>query len=120
MHTTTRHVSVGTRDEGEFATDSPHPEMIAMDQLLPGKRLGFVDLRRNGTNGTLLKIDAGHRLIDLQRPPLSGLGINVIPVVETKSHVAVFLNLENHDIAQGMNRPSPNEDAITDARGKAG
>ena len=59
-------------------------------------------------------------MFDLERPPLAGLGIDMVPVVETKRHVAVFLNLKNHDIAQGMNGPSPNEDAITDARGKAG
>jgi len=113
-------LSVGTGDKGKFAADSPHPKVIAMDQLLPRQRLGLVDLGSNGTNDALLKIDAGQRLFDLERPALAGLGINVVPVVETKGDVAVFLNFENHDIPQGMNRPSPNEDAITDARGKAG
>ena len=111
--------SVNTSDEGKFTADSPHTEMIAMDQLLPRQRLGLVNLWRNWTNDPLLEIDAGQRLLDLERPFLASLGIDMVPVIETKRDVAVFLNLKDHDIAQGMNRPSPNEDAITGARGKA-
>ncbi len=82
--------------------------MIAMDQLLPRKRLGLVYLGRHGTNGTLLKIDAGHRLLNLERSTLARLGIDMVPVVETKRDIAVFLNFENHHITQGMNGPRLN------------
>ena len=57
------------------------------------------------------KIDAGKRLIYLQRPRLTRPGVNMTPVVQAKRDVAVLLNLEHHHAAaQSVDRSSRQED----------
>jgi hypothetical protein len=66
---------------------------------------------------TLRKINAAKRLIDLEWPRLAGLGIDMVPVVQAKCHIAVLLNLECYEVsAQSVNRPSRYEDAIAGLR----
>jgi hypothetical protein len=48
----------------------------------------------------LPKGPAGPCLGDLQRPPPADLSIDAIPLVEAKRHIAVLLNLEDHNISQ--------------------
>ena len=74
-----------------------------------------LDLFHHGCHRTdcaLREIDAGHGLIDLQGPWLARLGIDVVPVEETKRDVAVFLHFKDHDVAQRMDGPSPNQDRV--------
>jgi hypothetical protein len=69
--------------------------------------LYLIHHRYDRTYRTLRKINAGNRLIDLQGSTLACFGINMVPVVQAKRHVAVLLNLEHDDVAaKSMNRPS--------------
>ena len=75
---------------------------------------------RHRTDRTLRKINAGHRLIDLQCPRLAGLGVNMVPVVQAKRHVAVLLHFKHHDVAaQRVNGPGRYEDAVAGLRSEA-
>ena len=65
------------------------------------------------------EIDAGHRLLDLQRSRLACLGVDAIPVVQAKRDVAVFLHFEHHQAAEGVNGPSSEEDGVADPRREA-
>ena len=86
--------------------------MFTIKEPLSQHRLYLFHRRHHRTYCTLRKINAGHRLINLQRSGLPGLGINVVPVVKTKGHITVFLYLENHKVAQRMNGPGWQEDAV--------
>jgi hypothetical protein len=74
--------------------------VVATKELFSVDRISFPHLRRERLDGTLRKIDAGHRLIDLERSSLMSLGIDVVPVEKPEGHVAVFLNFKNHDVPQ--------------------
>src|ERR1035437_4857258 len=59
------------------------------------------------------KINTGKRLIELEWPRLSGLCVNMTPIVKAECHIAVLLNLKDNDTAsQGVNRSSRNEYAV--------
>ena len=73
--------------------------MFATKEPLSQHRLQLFHHRRHRTYGALRKINAGDRLIDLQRSRLARLGINVVPIVKTKRHIAVFLHFENDKVA---------------------
>ena len=55
-------------------------------------------------------------MIDLERSRTAGLGVDVVPIVEPKRHVAVFLHFKNDHVAQRVNRPSRHENAIPEFR----
>jgi hypothetical protein len=59
--------------------------------VAPTYPCGRFDRGRHQTGSTPGKINAGKRLIDLEWPPLACLGVNMIPVVQAKCHVAVLL-----------------------------
>src|ERR1035441_2252756 len=66
------------------------------------------------------KINTGKRLIDLEWPWLSGLCVDMAPVVKAECHIAVLLNLKDNNIAtQGVNRSSRNEYAVAWLRNDA-
>src|ERR1700722_6904112 len=75
--------------------DSPDAEMLAIYKLLPQDRGHLLDHRWERRDRTLVDIDAGECLIDLQRPRLARLGIDVVPIVEAKCHIAVFLHFKD-------------------------
>jgi hypothetical protein len=84
--------------------------MITMKEPLAQHRRRFFHHRHNGTDGNLAQINAGQRLIDLQRPMLARLGIDVVPVVKTKRHVAVLLHFKNHNVSASERfRPAPGQ-----------
>jgi len=61
---------------------------------------------RQQTASTLPKVDAGKRLVHLERAwALACLGVDMIPVVQAKRHVAVLLDLEHHDVAAQRVKP---------------
>ena len=86
--------------------------MFTVKEPLAQHRLHLFHHGHHGTNRTLRKINAGHRLINLQWSRLAGLRINVVPVVKTKRHVAIFLHFKNHQVAQRVNGPGWQEDAV--------
>src|SRR5208337_855579 len=87
---------------------------------LSQNRLRLFQHRHHRTYRTLCKINAGKRLIDLECARLACLGVNMVPVVQAKRHVAVLLNLEHHDVAaQSVNCPSRQEDAVAGLRSEA-
>ena len=53
----------------------------------------------------LSEIYAGKSLINLQRPWLFGLRVDMAPIVKAKCRIAILLNLEDNNIvAQRVNR----------------
>ena len=70
-----------------------------MKESLAFHRGRCLDHRCHPTDRTFRKINAGHRLVNLKCPRLSCLRINMIPVVQTKRHVAILLNLEHYKVA---------------------
>jgi hypothetical protein len=92
---------------------SPHPEWFAVKE--PLSLNGHVCLYAGCGQATIArpKIDARKRLIDLKRPWLSGLGIDMSPIVEAECNVAVLLNLEdNNTTTQSVNRSRGDENSI--------
>ena len=86
--------------------------MITMKKPLAQRRRRLFHPRYNGTDCNLRKINASQRLIDLQRPMLACLGIDMIPVVKTKRHVAVFLYFKNHNVVQGVDGSRLHQDSV--------
>ena len=84
-----------------------------MKESLASERRRRFDHGRHQTGSTPGKINAGNRLIDLEWPPLACLGVNMVPVVQAKRHVAVLLNLEYYGFAtQSVNCSSRYENAV--------
>ena len=106
-----------THDKGGLATEPPHSEVIAPDKFFAENRLNLFHHGFHRTNFALLEIDASHGLIDLQRPWLACLRIDVIPVEEPERDVAVFLNFKDHDVAQRMDG-SARMKTVSPSRGK--
>ena len=92
--------TLSTSDEGKLSGYPVYPKVIAMKESLAMDGISFLHLWRSRLNRTLVKIDTGHRLIDLQGPWLVGRGIDMVPIEKTESHIAVFLHFKNHDITQ--------------------
>ena len=92
--------SFGADSKWRFCAEPPQPEMFTIKEPLSQHRLYLIHHWHHRTDCTLRKINAGHRLINLQRSGLAGLGINMVPVVKTKRHVAVFLHFKDHHVAQ--------------------
>src|ERR1035441_5495795 len=102
--------------ERRFSAQSPQSEMFTIKEPFSVHWLCLFHHRHHRTDCTLRKINAGHRLIDLQGSGLAGLGINVAPVEKTKRHIAVFLHFKNHQIAQRMNGASWYENSVARLR----
>ena len=95
-----------------FRVESPQPKMFTVKEPLAQHRLCLFHHRHHRTNRTLRKINAGHRLVNLQWSRLAGLGINMVPVVKTKCHVAILLHFKNHHVAQRVNGPGRYENSV--------
>jgi hypothetical protein len=78
---------------------SPQPEWLAIEESLSLDGHGGLYARRDQATGAPFKIDAGKRLIDLQRPWFSSLRVNVTPVVKAECDVAILLDLEDNNAA---------------------
>ncbi len=88
-----------------------------MKESLAFHRGGRLHHGRHPTDRTFRKINASHRLVDLECPRLSRLRINMVPVIQTKRHVAILLNLEHHKIAaQRVNRACAEENGVVGLR----
>ena len=94
----------------------PYREMFTTKESLSPYRQNFLLHRRHRTDCDLLEIDAGNRLLNLQRSMLACPGVDAIPVVQTKRDIAVFLHLEHHKAAERVNGPSSEEDGVADLR----
>ena len=108
--------SFGTDSKWRFCAEPPQSEMFTIKEPLPQHRLYLIHHWHHWTDGTLRKINTGHRLINLQRPGLASLGINMVPVVKTKRHVAVFLHFKDYHITQRMNGSGRNENSVAGLR----
>src|SRR5580692_1557461 len=84
-----------TDDERQAPADARRRELIAMDEPLAQHRPPLEHSRDQGRDGPLLEIYARDGLLHLQSAWLRGLGIDVIPVIETKGHIAVLLQFEH-------------------------
>ncbi len=104
----------GADEKLPFSADSRQSKVFAAKQSFSQHRLDLFHHRHDRTNRTLVKINAGQRLIELQWSRLTGLGIDVVPIVQTKRHVAVFLHFEHDHVAERVNRPGRHEGAIAE------
>ena len=86
--------------------------MFAIKEPFALHGLELLNERHDRSDRSLRKINARHRLLDLQWSMLKSLRIDLVPIIETKCHVAVLLHLENHQVAQRMNGPRADEDCI--------
>ena len=81
------------------AVQPPNVELVAGDEALAVPWSRRLEPWCNRAARTLAWVDAGERLVNLQWPEFAGPGVNVIPVKESKRHIAVLLDLEHDDIA---------------------
>ncbi len=88
------------QDKRQSPADSYDPKVIAINEALPQDGLRLLDPGSGRLDGALRKIDAGHCLIHLKRPPAARPGVQMVPVIKPKCHVAVLLYFKNHHIAQ--------------------
>ena len=101
----------------QLSAQSPQPEMFTPKESLALHRGRCLHHGLYQTDRTFRKINAGHRLIDLECPWLSCLRINMVPVIQSKRHVAILLNLEHHKVAaQRVNRACAEENGVTGLR----
>src|SRR4029079_185137 len=92
--------------------------MRAIYQPLAHNRGLYFHDRGDRFDRTLSEIDACQRLINLKRARMTGLRIDMVPVVEAERNVTVFLHLEYHDaVAERMDDTSIDEDTLL-ARGR--
>jgi hypothetical protein len=96
-HQDTRRFRSANR-EWRFSAESPQAKMFTTKEPLSPHWCELFHHWRHRTYRAVGKINAGHRLIDLQRSRLAGLGINVVPIVKTKRHVAVFLYFKDDNV----------------------
>ena len=68
----------------------------------------------------MFEVDAGQRLFHLQRPVSARLGIRASPIIEAEGDVTVLLHFKHHQIAQRVDGPGWNEDAVAWLRPEAG
>src|SRR5262249_22950527 len=82
-------------------------------KMLALRRRAGLDMRRNWPNRAARKIGARQRLLDVQLPRLACLGIDAVPIVEPKRHVAVLLYFEkDHAAAERMDCAGFEKDAV--------
>jgi hypothetical protein len=63
---------------------------------------------------SLHQVNAGQRLLNLQRALTPGLGIDVLPIIKAKGDIAVFLDFKYHDaITKRVNDPDLDQNALT-------
>ena len=99
---------------------SPQPERFAIKESLALNGHGCLYAGRDQAAGAPFKIYAGKRLIDLKRPWLSSLRVDMAPVVKAECNVAVLLNLEDNNVAaQSVNRSRRDEYGIARLGGNA-
>jgi hypothetical protein len=78
--------------------------LITIEEPLSHYGCGGLYERQHEALSALCKVNTGERLIDLKRPRFTGFRIQVAPVVEAESHIAVLLNLkDNSSTSQGVN-----------------
>ena len=119
METRTRGVPACADGEWRLSRVPPHRKMFTMKESLAPCRRVLLHHRRHRTDRDLFEIDAGNRLLDLQRSRLACLGVDAIPVVQAKRDVAILLHLEHHHVAQRVNGSGSDEDGIAESRGEA-
>ena len=104
----------------QVSVQARQPEVLTVKEPLAFHGRGRLNRGRHETARTFSKVNAGQRLLDLERAGLARLGVNMAPVVQAKRHVAVLLNLEHHDAAtQRVDRPSRQEDGVAGFRREA-
>ena len=110
------------RSGGERApgAHTPDAERIALEEPLAPWH-GLAHEGCHGQDRTLREVHAGEGSIHLQRTRLARPGVDMLPVVETKRHVAVLLDLEDHDVAaQGVHNPRLHENGVARPRAEPG
>jgi hypothetical protein len=95
------------------------PEMLTIEEPLALHRRRRLYHGHHETGRTLRKINAGKRPVDLERPRLACLRVEMVPVAQVKRHVAVLLNLEYYDVsARRANCPSLEKNGVAGLRGE--
>src|SRR5271169_1406978 len=90
--------------------------MLVVEYLLAADWRRGLDDWRSQTRGAFSVANRRHRLLDLQWTRLARLRVDVPPVVQAKGNVAIFLNLEDHDIAaERVDRPRGCEHSVSDS-----
>ena len=106
----------------QAAYDVPAPSLegVRRHQPLADRRLRRHHDRRQRFKLALLKVDTSQRPIDLKRTRLAGLRIDVIPVVEAKRDVAVFLDFEHQNaVAERVDDAGGDQNALRRARARS-
>jgi hypothetical protein len=88
------------------------------ESLTPCRRV-LQHHRRHWTDRAFVEVDAGNRLLDLERSRLARLGVDPIPVVQAKCDVAIFLHFEHHHVVERVNGPGSDENGIARLRREA-
>ena len=92
---------------------APQPEWRTIKELLPLHWPSRLYLWCNKAAGATGEIDAGKRLVNLERTWLPCLRVNMIPVEKTECDIAVLLDLKDNNVAaQSVNRSSGYEHAV--------
>ena len=100
--------------------DPPQQEGMTIKEPLALNRCRSFYEGHNQATLARPELDAGKSLISLQRPRLLGRWVDMAPIIEPKSRIAILLNLENHDIvAQSVNRSPRDEHRIARLRSDA-
>jgi len=71
---------------------------MAIEESLALNRCGSLHAGHDQATIARSKLYAGKSLIHLERPRLLGFRIDMTPIVKSECHIAILLNLENHNI----------------------
>jgi hypothetical protein len=104
--------SIGADCKWRFRAHSQQPKIFTVEKPLAQDGVWLFDHRHNWTDGILRKIDTIEGLFDLQSSGLTGLSVNMVPIVKTKRHVTVFLHFEDGQVTQRMDSSCRNEDSV--------
>jgi hypothetical protein len=103
----------GSNGERVLPKQSPQQEGMAIKESLALNRRRGLHAGRDQATIARSELYAGKSLIHLERPRLLGLRVDMTPIVKPECHIAILLNLENHDIvAQSVNRSRRDEYCI--------
>src|ERR1017187_10377549 len=93
---------------------------MAIEESLTLDRFGGLHTGRNQPTIARSELYASKSLIHLERPRLRGFRVDMAPIVKPECHIAILLNLENHNIvAQSVNRSRRDEYGIARLWGNA-
>src|ERR1035438_6890376 len=93
---------------------------MAIKESLALNRCGSLHTGRDQAAIARSKLYAGKCLINLQRPRLQGLLVNMPPIVKPECHIAILLNLEDDNtLTQSVNRSRRDENGIARLRHNA-